>query len=170
MRITQLGGLTTLVDNDLFQADAHDIVCRAWGSIAVGACVGFAGADTTGTKVMTPVANASADHTALGIYMGISQQGAANGLGANTTISGMTGKDAVSGNFIVVRVFGVATALVDGSTSDASDLNVLTPSVAVSGELQTLLQVFDAGDYPLFTALEANTSTTAAKKVFVRGM
>lgn len=170
MRLTKLGGLTVLADGTLYQAEAIDTLWQAWGSIAVGTCVGFAGGDTTGTKVMNPVANATADHTAIGIYIGESTQGAATGLGARTTTSGLTGRDAVSGNHILVRSFGVATALVDGTTTDAADINALTPSVATAGELQSLGTTFDAGDYPLFTAIEANTGATAAKKVFVRGM
>lgn len=170
MNISRLGGVTILNDTTQYKADSIDCIFTAFATISVGSTAAFALGDTTGTRVAPHVANATADHLVVGIYTGEAYAATTARTGPNTTISGMKGVDALSGNIIMVRTYGVATALVDGTTTDAADGNVLVPSLAVAGELQSAGTTSDTGDHPMFTVLEANTGATAAKKVFCRCM
>jgi hypothetical protein len=164
IRFTKLGGRTVLADTALYQAPKISCLFEADAAITVGKCVAIDTGNLTAALVVTCPAAATADHRALGIYEG------EGGSGAKTTVSGLSGRDAADADQIWITMFGLATALVDGDTTDATDGDALTPSVAVAGELQSLGTTFAAGAKPIFTCLEANTSTVAAKKVFVRGL
>jgi len=164
MRLTKLGGITVLADTTLYQAEKISALFVANAAVSVGMNVGLTTSNTAGKLVVKTPASANSDHLSLGIYEG------EGGTGALTTTSGLTGRDAAANDLIWVTIYGLATALVDGTTTDATDGNALTPSVTTAGELESLANTFAAGAKPIYTCLETNTGATAAKKVFVRGM
>ena len=161
-RGTGIVGTVVGADTTLRQAESHDLLFEADGAIGVGEAVALDTGNTAGKLVVVCPAGATADHRAIGIYQG------EGGSGAQTTTTGLSGRAAVDGDFVWIRVSGIATALVDGTTTDANDGDVLSPSLTTAGELVSLSTTFDAGDFPIFTCIEANAGATAAKKVFVR--
>lgn len=166
MEFTEALGLVSNADTTLQQAEHIDMWFEADGAIPVGSVVALDTGNTAGKLVVVCPAAATADHRALGIYQG---QG---GSGAETTTSGLLGRAAVDGDIIKVRVFGVATALFDATTTQAADGDVIVCSTVTAGQLFAPTTTFTAGAFPLFTVLEAlaTTSTITAKKVFVRGV
>lgn len=139
---------TTNVSSEKVQA-----VFEAGAAISVGMVVMLAGSDTTGKKVIkttTTIANCA--NLVVGIYEGL------GGTGAETTTSGATGRDAVTGDTIYVTRYGKAAALVDGTTGAATtDGLILTMSTATAGVLNRQTTAVTNGVGHPFKALQANS-------------
>jgi hypothetical protein len=109
---------------------------------------------------------ATNDHLALGVYTG------EGGRGADTTISGLAGKDAADGDLIWVRTYGAVDAKTDdgGVSTDIEVGNVLVFDDGTDG---LLVSDGDAGPVESvcnFIALEAQTAGPTGTAVFVRCM
>lgn len=163
MRFTEALGMVANADTTLHQGESIDMLFEADAAISVGACVAYDTGNTAAKLVVTTPAAATSDHRAIGIYTG---QG---GTGAETTISGLKGRAAVDGDHIWVRVFGVASTIVDAVTTQIADGDILVPHLTTAGILNNSGTTLTASLVPMFTALEAlATGTTAVKSVLVR--
>lgn len=177
MKLGRLGGM--LSDDSTLSGDGRiELIAQANGSIQVGLVVGHLATTTcnpTGAAitnvsrpvVVTPVgASASSDHLAIGVYEG---RGRPSGLA--TTFTGLSGQHAITGDEILVTVYGLAKAKVEGSTTAADPGNALTPSTVTAGELKSLGVTFDAGDNPMFLHQDSQVTTTVtAAWVYCKAM
>ena len=177
MRITE--GINFQTKDDTF-TQVEQVFARfaAGDAIPVGSVVMLDTSTAGGYTVV--IAAASTDlFKVVGIYTG------ADGTGSGPPVSPLSGKAAVSGDAIEVQIYGVAEALVDGTTDVALD-DVLTTGASgylYQFDISTSTEVTAAGDpwpgtIPGIIALEAETDTIAAQttagdvgtKVFLRLM
>lgn len=163
-RISQAGGIIGKADTTLKSAPEAFALFEADAAITPGKVVGLDTGNTLGKLVVTcPI---GAPNRALGIYTG---QG---GTGAATSTAGLTGRAAVDGDIIWVQTAGVCNGLVDGDTTNAVEGDVLIPSKAVAGELQSTGTVMAADEYPFAILLDAGTTGAGpvVNAVFLKGM
>lgn len=122
---------------------------RAAGAITVGKAVQTDTADTTGKSVVT---GGSASFLLTGIYEG------KGGTGAATTVSGLTGNDAQTGDFIWVTCYGPALALTYATATlgAGSALRVAAPGTLSEASNPS------AGLNAALISLQAVTLTAAA--------
>ena len=163
MIISRLGGITSDNDSSLPQGEKIEVLFEADAAISVGMVVSHHTGSSTGTLVVPTVANASNDHSFVGIYEG------KGGSGAATTTSGMSGNDAVDGDVILVTAYGKALGLGIGSGTAWVDGNPVTPSLASAGQIIGVA-VHDVGLTSPLIALEAYSGGAAAKALFVKCM
>lgn len=171
MEISKINGPTSLADTTLYMCESVDAWFEADGAIPVGSAVMLKASNPTGKLVVALTANsATTDHLAIGAYTGI------GGSGALTTVPGLSGKAAVDGDIIKLRVYGIAEMLVSGAT-DVVAGDPLTFHGTTDGVLIQGTTTAEAGIRHPFVAMEAQTiaidvgdGTFNSTAVFVRCM
>lgn len=163
MIISRLGGITSDNDSSLPQGEKIEVLFEADYAISVGMVVGHDTGDTSGTTVVRCLADTADDQNFIGIYEG------KGGTGAATTTSGLSGNDAADGDVILVTTYGKALALGVGDGTAWVDGSALAPSAATAGLVIGVANL-DIGICAPLLALEAYSSTVAAKALFVKCM
>lgn len=141
---------------------------RAGGAVTVGTVVSLDRTDSTGKKVVTSTTAATTRLMCIGAFEGVT-----NGSGTATAVTGLTGRAAVTGDHIEIKVFG-KTALVTGPQT-SNDLNTSGLALTMgntAGQLQlnTAATVTGWLAWPIIN-LEIGPTTAAATGVtscFVR--
>jgi len=149
---------------------AENVWCQYKTAVALtdGDCVRISALTNIESKyqvTVTNVATTASDHLFLGVYDGTKP----GGNGALNTSTG--GKNALANDIVHVIAYGIALARVDGDTTDVAANDSLTMSttdgvfiIAAAAASCTIGVHYSA------VALEANTATTAYKRVFVRAL
>lgn len=165
MRYTQDVGVVAST-GDTFKPEKIEMMFVAGGAITVGKGV-MLNTSTSypfGASVLS--ATSTDDHTVIGVYEGQSEK-----RGAVTSVSGLSGYDAVSGETVFVTVYGPAAALCYQSGTVAIAATDHLGYDATDGVLRGPVTDPGAGVYSNCWALEANTGTATtgtATDVFVR--
>ena len=121
MILSQITGFSP-VTAALTGVETIEMVFKAGGAITVGAPVMIDVTDTSGKAVTTGTTTTKTPLMA-GVYEG------KGGTGTATAVSGLTGKAAVSGDIILIKVFGVASVIATPKTS--SDLSTSGKALAL---------------------------------------
>ena len=158
MYLSQMQGML-ISTNGLGQSYTGFAMVEADGAIPVGAPVITDTGTTTGQLVV--VGAAASRHRFRGVYTG------RGGTGAAATVSGTSGYAAVDGDLIEIQWSGAVTALVDGDSVDVVDGDPLEVGAGVFVKMVTASAGVNEGYRISVCALEGNTGTTAAKKVFI---
>ena len=142
----------------------RDLLFAAGGAFNVGDAVMFDFTNDENCRTVIKATSGSDAHV-VGIYGDESGRGE-GGSGAATTRTGMSGKQAVAGDPVTIRVSGIAAAHVgdDGTTDiDVGDVLIVD---ATAGDL-TIAVAEDpvTGERYTFLALEDQDAETAAKKL-----
>jgi hypothetical protein len=141
---------------------------KAGGAISVGTVVSFDRTDTTGKTVITATTAATTRLLCAGAFEGVT-----NGQGTKTTVTGLTGRAAVSGDVVEIKVFGKAALITGPQTSnDLSTSGLALTMGNTAGQLQANTAATVTGwlSWPIFN-LEIGPTTAAATGVtacFVR--
>lgn len=141
---------------------------KAGGAVTVGTVVSIDRTDSTGKKVVTSTTAATTRLMCVGAFEGVT-----NGKGTATTVTGLTGRAAVTDDHIEIKVFG-KTALVTGpqTSSDLSTSGLALTMGNTAGQLQANTAATVTGwlAWPIIN-LEIGPTTAAATGVtscFVR--
>lgn len=162
---TKINGIVSNADTTQYLAEKKYRLYTANAAISVGMQVSLATGDTTGKKIVKTPTTTTTDHVAIGVYEGI------GGTGADATLSGLTGKAAVTNDLVQITVLGPVVALAD-LNAQWTDHDVLVASTTTAGYLSSGGATLTAGIRPLAIAKEAavtSTFTNLAKAVYVFG-
>lgn len=134
------------------------LLYKAGGAITVGAPVMIDVTDTTGKAVITGV-TATKSPLFVGVYEG------EGGTGSATAVTGLTGKDAASGDIISVRVYGVCSVIATPKTS--SDLSTSGKVLALGTTAGSVegYETATAKMAPFLVSLEVGATTAASTSV-----
>lgn len=142
---------------------------KAGAALTVGTVVAQDVTDSSGIAVIAATTTAAVRLRCVGLYEGD------GGTGATTTATGFTGKAAVTGDIVAIKVYGIGTAVCGPqTTNDLSTAGIsLTPG-NTAGQLQAMTAATVTGwlMWPLVSAEVGPTTavSTGATKVFLRFM
>ena len=170
MRITRLGGVTSVNDTSITAPDKVEAIFQAQAAFTSGMCVahtGLASVNTIGTLVIKTGITSALDHLFVGIY-----EGNGNPTGAAASVTGASGKDASAGDIVLVTCYGVAQAQFDATTTTVTPLDLVAPSLVTAGLVIDGGSTLTAGLFAPMIALDtlSATSTVTVKPVFVKCM
>lgn len=141
---------------------------KAGGAITVGTVVSIDRTDSTGKTVVTATTAATTRLMCVGAFEGVT-----NGQGTVTTVTGLSGRAAVSGDNVEVKVFGKSSLVTGPQTSnDLSTSGLALTMGNTAGQLQANTAATVTGwlAWPIIN-LEIGPTTAAATGVtscFVR--
>lgn len=123
MQLTQIYGFNPAGGNgSIYSAEKVEVMYKAGGAITVGAPVMIDVSDTTGKTVVVG-ASAAKSRLMVGVYEG------KGGTGAATTVSGLSGNAAVTGDIILVTVHGLCSVI--ATPKAGSDLSTSGKTLAL---------------------------------------
>lgn len=166
MRLTQIVGFNPAGGNgSMYGTEKVEMLFKAAGAIPVGVTAALVGTDAAGQTV---IAGTSAlGNLVVGLYEGV------GGTGTATTVSGLSGNAAVSGDLISLTVYGKGVAIMGPQTSsNLSTGGKILNLGATAGQLQENTTPTATGfiGWP-FVSLAVGATTaaaTAATALFVR--
>lgn len=147
MLINEVGGVDISTDTFATAPTVKELY-KAGGAIAVGQAVILDSADPTGKTVAT-LASATEKHASafVGIYSGV------GGSGATSTATNLSGKDAVSGDMILLVTQGVTYAIAGGTVAAVDQLKLST----TAGRVYTCTVIASDNYKTIGSAMEAAT-------------